>query len=320
MADLDPSSFLPLPQAQFHVLVALTDGETPRVRHHAGRRGSSDGIVRMGPATLYGTLKRLVDQGLAEELARRPEPDDDQRRRYYRLTGLGQHVSAPPKPTASPASCGSPAPTSGQDWPDHDRAAPALPVPGPPLPEALPRSLRRRPRGALRRPRHRPRRPGGVDPHRPRSDRHRPPLPLEQHHDRTAQRHTLNIAIGLLALGGVAQRHYRGLPRAALLLLVAASCSPSPNAAPSPEPSASRFEPTSPAARNRRCPRPGLPSLVRQHPRQRPLGGRRAAADCHRSTRHGRGDRPPHRRAPHPEITRPPCHAGRVTTNRSASG
>ena len=48
----------------------------------------------MGPATLYGTLKKLVDQGLAEELARRPADDDDKRRRYYRLTGLGERVCA----------------------------------------------------------------------------------------------------------------------------------------------------------------------------------------------------------------------------------
>ena len=53
---------------------------------------SSNGVVRMGPATLYGTLKRLVEQGLAEELAQRPLSGDDQRRRYYRLTGLGQRV------------------------------------------------------------------------------------------------------------------------------------------------------------------------------------------------------------------------------------
>lgn len=53
---------------------------------------SSDGIVRMGPATLYGTLKRLVDSGLAEESARRPATDDDERRRYYRLTALGRQV------------------------------------------------------------------------------------------------------------------------------------------------------------------------------------------------------------------------------------
>ncbi|MGI8794145.1 MAG: helix-turn-helix transcriptional regulator [Acidimicrobiales bacterium] len=45
----------------------------------------------MCPATLYGTLKRLVDAGLAEESDRRPD-DDDQRRRYYRITGLGVRV------------------------------------------------------------------------------------------------------------------------------------------------------------------------------------------------------------------------------------
>lgn len=92
MPQLDPTSFLPLPQAQFHVLVALTDGERHGYAIMQAVEDSSGGIVRMGPATLYGTLKRLVEQGLAEELARRPAGDDDQRRRYYRLTGLGQRV------------------------------------------------------------------------------------------------------------------------------------------------------------------------------------------------------------------------------------
>jgi DNA-binding PadR family transcriptional regulator len=91
---LDPSSFLPLPQAQFHVLVALTEGERHGYAIMQAVESSSNGSVRMGPATLYGTLKRLVHQGLAEELAHRPVPDDDQRRRYYRLTGLGQRVCA----------------------------------------------------------------------------------------------------------------------------------------------------------------------------------------------------------------------------------
>jgi DNA-binding PadR family transcriptional regulator len=94
MTDLDPSSFLPLPQAQFHVLVALTDGERHGYAIMQDVETSSRGIVRMGPATLYGTLKKLVDQGLAEELARRPSDDDDKRRRYYRLTGLGARVCA----------------------------------------------------------------------------------------------------------------------------------------------------------------------------------------------------------------------------------
>jgi DNA-binding PadR family transcriptional regulator len=88
VATPDPSSFLPLPQAQFHVLVSLTHGERHGYAIMQDVESSSGGVVRMGPATLYGTLKRLVDQGLAEELAERPA-DDDQRRRYYRLTDLG---------------------------------------------------------------------------------------------------------------------------------------------------------------------------------------------------------------------------------------
>lgn len=92
--NLDPTAFLPLPQAQFHVLVALTEGERHGYAIMQAVEESSEGIVRMAPATLYGTLKRLVDAGLAEELARRPRPEDDQRRRYYRLTGLGQRVCA----------------------------------------------------------------------------------------------------------------------------------------------------------------------------------------------------------------------------------
>ncbi|MEO8693296.1 MAG: PadR family transcriptional regulator [Acidimicrobiales bacterium] len=93
MAASDPHAFLPLPQAQFHVLVALTEGERHGYAIMQAVESSSDGVVRMGPATLYGTLKRLVDSGLAEETAHRPA-DDDERRRYYRLTGLGRRVCA----------------------------------------------------------------------------------------------------------------------------------------------------------------------------------------------------------------------------------
>lgn len=92
MARRDSSVFLPLPQAQFHVLVALSDGERHGYAIMQDVEESSGGVVRMGPATLYGTLKRLVEQGLAEELDHRPSSDDDQRRRYYRLTGLGEQV------------------------------------------------------------------------------------------------------------------------------------------------------------------------------------------------------------------------------------
>jgi len=94
VAGPDPESFLPLPQAQFHVLVALTEGDKHGYAIMQAVERSSNGVVRMGPATLYGTLKRLVDHGLADELPGRPAPGDDQRRRYYRLSGLGRQVCA----------------------------------------------------------------------------------------------------------------------------------------------------------------------------------------------------------------------------------
>ena len=89
---VQPGSFLPLSPAQFHVLVALTAGELHGYAIMQAVEESSGGVVRMGPATLYGTLKRLVEARLAEELVHRPAPEDDQRRRYYRLTGLGRQV------------------------------------------------------------------------------------------------------------------------------------------------------------------------------------------------------------------------------------
>lgn len=94
MAGPEVSEFLPLPQAQFHVLVSLSQGERHGYAVMQDVELSSGGVVRMGPATLYGTLKRIVDAGLAEESERRPGPDDDQRRRYYRLTALGEQVCA----------------------------------------------------------------------------------------------------------------------------------------------------------------------------------------------------------------------------------
>ena len=90
----EPNDFLPLPQAQFHVLVALTAGDRHGYAVMQAVEESSGSIVKMGPATLYGTLKKLVDAGLAEEVPEPPSADDDQRRRYYRLTGLGRRVCA----------------------------------------------------------------------------------------------------------------------------------------------------------------------------------------------------------------------------------
>ncbi|WP_246039275.1 PadR family transcriptional regulator [Dictyobacter alpinus] len=84
---------MPLTPAVFHILLALTDKE----RHGYGimqevtRRTNSQ--VHMGPGTLYGSIKRMMADGLLEESGTRPDPDlDDERRRYYRLTDFGQRV------------------------------------------------------------------------------------------------------------------------------------------------------------------------------------------------------------------------------------
>lgn len=89
-----PADFLPLPTAQFHVLAALGGGELHGYVIMEAVEELSGGLVRMGPATLYGTLKKLVERGLVVEVTGRPEPSDDARRRYYRLSGIGSEVCA----------------------------------------------------------------------------------------------------------------------------------------------------------------------------------------------------------------------------------
>jgi DNA-binding PadR family transcriptional regulator len=93
MAARDPEELLPLTPAVFHVLLALVDAE----RHGYGIikevEGRTEGKVRLGPGTLYGSLKRMLKEGLVEESDERPDPEaDDERRRYYRLTDFGRRV------------------------------------------------------------------------------------------------------------------------------------------------------------------------------------------------------------------------------------
>ena len=85
--------FLPLNHAGYHILLALADGE----RHGYGIMSDveeiSGGATRFGPGTLYTSIKRLLTSGLIEESEKRPDPKlDDERRRYYRLSGLGRKV------------------------------------------------------------------------------------------------------------------------------------------------------------------------------------------------------------------------------------
>lgn len=91
--DEDTARFLPLPSATLHILAALRRGERHGYAIMRDVEELSDGAVTMGPGTLYGSIKRMLADGLVEETEQRPDSElDDQRRRYYRLTGLGERV------------------------------------------------------------------------------------------------------------------------------------------------------------------------------------------------------------------------------------
>jgi DNA-binding PadR family transcriptional regulator len=95
ITDRDVDPFLPLPASVMHIVVALADGEKHGYAIMRDVADLSGGAVRIGSGTLYGSIKRMLDQGLIEEADERPDPAlDDQRRRYYRLTSLGRRVGA----------------------------------------------------------------------------------------------------------------------------------------------------------------------------------------------------------------------------------
>jgi len=88
-----PASFLPLKSNWFQILVSLVDGEQHGYGIMQEVLERTDGKVRLWPATLYGSLKRLIDNGLIVESGERPAAEfDDARRRYYKLTSLGKRV------------------------------------------------------------------------------------------------------------------------------------------------------------------------------------------------------------------------------------
>ncbi len=83
----------PLSPAAFSILAVLQDGEKHGylILREVGVR--SGGAVRLLPGTLYNLLKRMLEDGWIEEVDERPDPHlDDERRRYYRLSGLGERV------------------------------------------------------------------------------------------------------------------------------------------------------------------------------------------------------------------------------------
>ena len=90
----DPQPFLPLHRDTFHILVSLADRDRHGYAVMQDVLDRTDGALRLSPSSLYAAIRRLLEQGLIEELAERPDPaHDDERRRYYRLTSLGRAVA-----------------------------------------------------------------------------------------------------------------------------------------------------------------------------------------------------------------------------------
>ena len=89
-----PESLLPLPPATLHILLALATGD----RHGYGIiqdvATATEGDLKLSAGTLYRSLQRMLEQGLVIETRDRPEPkDDDERRRYYRITPYGREIA-----------------------------------------------------------------------------------------------------------------------------------------------------------------------------------------------------------------------------------
>ena len=94
-ATSQPADLPPLSRVAVYILLAIGPEERHgyAIMQEVGR--ITVGAVKLGPGAIYTTIKRLLADGLIEEVDERPDPElDDQRRRYYRLTGLGRSVAA----------------------------------------------------------------------------------------------------------------------------------------------------------------------------------------------------------------------------------
>jgi DNA-binding PadR family transcriptional regulator len=92
---MDPDSLIPLPTAVFHILVALADRDRHGYSIMQDVSARTNGKVQLSPGTLYSSIRRMLEQGLIEELSESPDPSStDERRRYYRVTRFGRKVAA----------------------------------------------------------------------------------------------------------------------------------------------------------------------------------------------------------------------------------
>ncbi len=92
---MDPEALLPLPTAVFHILIALADRDRHGYSIMQDVAARTDGKVQLSAGTLYSAIRRMLEQGLIEELAKSPDPENtDERRRYYRLSKFGRRAAA----------------------------------------------------------------------------------------------------------------------------------------------------------------------------------------------------------------------------------
>jgi len=94
--DPQPADWLPLSPPVFQILVTLAGGDQHGYGIMQEVASRSGGKLRLSPGTLYGTIKRMLEQGLIVELGERERlspAHEDQRRRYYRLTPFGRKVA-----------------------------------------------------------------------------------------------------------------------------------------------------------------------------------------------------------------------------------
>jgi len=95
MDDSKLDSLLPLPTGVFHILIALADRDRHGYAIMQDVAARTAGKVQLSAGTLYSSIRRMLEQGLIEELAESPDPSStDERRRYYRLTRFGKRVAA----------------------------------------------------------------------------------------------------------------------------------------------------------------------------------------------------------------------------------
>lgn len=95
MPDSSPGDLLPLPTAVFHILIALAGRDRHGYSIMQDVAARTGGKVRLSAGTLYSSIRRMLEQGLIDELSQSPDPSStDERRRYYRLTRFGRRVAA----------------------------------------------------------------------------------------------------------------------------------------------------------------------------------------------------------------------------------